>query len=82
MPLVSFPYGPLSISGMDDLFFKRVLFEWLRDRRKEEVHAEIVSLKEIIDPTVNSLILQRLVSVLSLRALVMSFIRLRRDHAV
>jgi hypothetical protein len=76
---VSFPYGPLSISGMDDLFLKRVLFEWLRDRRKEEVHAEIASLKEIIDPTVNSLILQRLVSVLSLRALVMSSRGLKKD---
>jgi hypothetical protein len=64
---------------MDDLFLKRVLFEWLRDRRKEEVHAEIASLKEIIDPTVNSLILQRLVSVLSLRALVMSSRGLKKD---
>jgi hypothetical protein len=42
---------------MDDLFFKRVPFEWLRDRRKEQVHAEIASLKEITDLTVNALIL-------------------------
>jgi len=30
---------------MDDLFLKRVLFEWLRDREKEQAHAEIASLK-------------------------------------
>jgi hypothetical protein len=33
-----------SESGMDDLFLKRVLFEWLRDRKKEQALAEIVSL--------------------------------------
>jgi len=30
---------------MDDLFLKRVLFEWLRDREKEQANAEIASLK-------------------------------------
>ena len=29
---------------MDDLFLKRVLFEWLRDRWKEQALIEIVSL--------------------------------------
>jgi len=32
---------------MDDLFLKRVLFEWLRDRLKEQANATISSLKEI-----------------------------------
>jgi hypothetical protein len=31
---------------MDDLFLNRMLFEWLRDRWKEQANAEIVSLKE------------------------------------
>jgi hypothetical protein len=35
-----------SESGMDDLFFNRMLSEWLRDRLKKQVHTEIVSLKE------------------------------------
>jgi len=30
--LGSFFTKSLNISGMDDLFLKRVLFEWLRDR--------------------------------------------------
>ena len=67
---------------MDDLFLKRVLFEWLRDRWKEQAHAEIVSLKEIKDCMANLLIFQRLISVLSLRTLATRFIRLWRDHAV
>jgi hypothetical protein len=57
-----------------------VLFEWLRDRWKEQAHAEIASLKEVTDRTVNSLILQRLVSVLSLRALATSSRGLRKDY--
>ena len=28
---------------MDDLFLKRVLFEWLRDRKKKQAHTEITS---------------------------------------
>jgi hypothetical protein len=32
---------------MDDLFLKRVLFEWLRDCWKEQALAEIASFKEI-----------------------------------
>jgi hypothetical protein len=35
----------LNISGMDDLFLNRMLFEWLRDRWNELAHVEIVSLK-------------------------------------
>jgi len=31
-PSGSFSSKSLSLSGMDDLFLKRVLFEWLRDR--------------------------------------------------
>jgi hypothetical protein len=41
-----------------------VLFEWLRDRQKEQAHAEIDSLKEITDCAVNSLISLRLITVL------------------
>jgi len=44
---------------MDDLFLKRVLFEWFRDRLKEQAHAEITSLKEIADCVTNLLIFQR-----------------------
>ena len=66
---------------MDNLFFeKRVLFEWLRDRLKEQTHAEISSLKEITDGIVNSLILQRLVFVLSLRSLATSSLVLKKDY--
>jgi hypothetical protein len=32
---------------MDDLFLKWVLFEWRRDRQKEQAHAEIESLKKL-----------------------------------
>jgi len=32
---------------MDDLFLKRVLFEWLRDRLKEQAQAKIVSLNKL-----------------------------------
>jgi hypothetical protein len=34
---------------MDDLFLKRELFEWPRDREKEQAHAEITPLKKIAD---------------------------------
>jgi len=44
---------------MDDLFLKRVLFERLWNRQKEQTHAEIVSLKENSARVVNLLILQR-----------------------
>jgi len=67
---------------MDDLFLKWVLFEWYRDRLKEQAHAEIASLKEIKDCMASLLIFQRLTPVLSLRTLATSFIRLRRDHTV
>jgi hypothetical protein len=39
-------FNPLNISGMDDLFLNRMLFEWLRDPWKEQGHVEIVSLKK------------------------------------
>jgi len=54
---------------MDDFFLKRVLFEWLRNRLKEQAHAEIVSLKEIEDSMAHLLIFQRLIPVLFLRPL-------------
>jgi len=38
----------LSMSGMNDLFLKRVLFECVRDRWKEQTNAPKFSLKEII----------------------------------
>jgi hypothetical protein len=41
-----------------------VLFEWLRDRQKEQAQAEIASLKEITDRLANLLIFQRQVPVL------------------
>ena len=65
---------------MDDLFLNRVLFEWFRDREKEQTHAEITSLKEIADRTVNLLIFQRLISVLSLRAVATSSRVLKKDY--
>jgi len=34
---------------MDGLFLNRVLFERFRDRQKEQTHAEIPSLKEILE---------------------------------
>jgi hypothetical protein len=67
-------------SGMDDLFLKRVLFEWLRDRYKEQAHAETPSLKEIADRVANPLIFQRWVPVLSLRALATSSRGLKKDY--
>ena len=63
-------------------FLNRVLFEWLRDRYKEQAHSKISFLKEIEDYAVNLLIFHRLIPILSLRTLATSFIRLRRDHAV
>jgi len=36
------------MSGMNDLFLKRVLFECVRDRWKEQTNAPKFSLKEII----------------------------------
>ena len=65
---------------MDDLFLKRVLFEWLRDRWKEQAHAEIASLKEIKDCMANLLIFQRLIPVLSLRTLATSSRGLKKDY--
>jgi hypothetical protein len=44
-------------------FLKRVLFEWLRDRWKEQAHTEVASLKEITNRAVNLLNFQRLVTV-------------------
>jgi methylmalonyl-CoA mutase N-terminal domain/subunit len=32
---------------MDNLFLKRVLFEWLRERLKEQAYAKISSLKKM-----------------------------------
>jgi hypothetical protein len=39
--------------GIDDICLKRVLFEWLGDRKKEQARAEIASLKKVMDCTVN-----------------------------
>jgi len=80
--LGSFSSKSFDVSGMDDLFLKRVLFEWLRDRQKEQAHTEIASLKEIEDCMANLLTFQRLIPVLSLRTLATSLVRLWRDHAV
>jgi hypothetical protein len=49
---------------MDDLFLKRVLFEWQGIVRKNRRIAESKSLKEIANCSVNLLIFQRLVPVL------------------
>jgi len=65
---------------MDDLFLKRVLFEWLRDREKEQAHAEIASLKQITDCVTNLLIFQRWVPVLSLLSLSTSSRVLKKDY--
>ncbi len=65
---------------MDNLFLKRVLFEWLRDRKKEQAHAEIASFKEIEDCMANLLIFQRLIPVLSLRTLATSSRGLKKDY--
>jgi hypothetical protein len=48
--------------------------------RKNRRIADIASLKEVTDSTVNSLILQRSVSVLSLRALATSSRVLNKDY--
>jgi hypothetical protein len=37
----------ISYSGMNDFLLNRMLFERLRDRWKEQVYPEIVSLKEL-----------------------------------
>ena len=60
---------------MDDSFLKRVLFEWVRACKKEQVHAEKGSLKAVADLAENLMIFQRLASVLSLRALGHEFTR-------
>jgi hypothetical protein len=63
---------------MDDSFLKRVLSEWFRDRKKEQEQAEIVSFEAIVDLAKNPLILQRLSSVLSLRAIDHEFTRFKK----
>ena len=65
---------------MDDPLLKRVLSEWIRDRKKERAEAETKSLKKITDRTENLLIFQRLFPVLSLRALDYEFTRFKKDH--
>ena len=65
---------------MDDLFLKRVLFEWLRDRYKEQANIEITSLNEIADCVTNLFIFQRLAPVLSLRVLATSSRVLKKDY--
>ena len=65
---------------MDNLFLNRVLFEWLRDRWKEQAHAEITSLKEIEDFAGNLLIFQRLIPVLFLRSLAASSRGFKKDY--
>jgi len=63
---------------MDDSFLKRVLSEWFRDRKKEQAHAEIVSLSIMVDRSDNLFILRRLPPVLSLRALDHEFTRFQK----
>jgi hypothetical protein len=58
-----------------------VLFEWLRDRKKEQAHAEIVSLRDIDDCMANPLILKRLIPGHSLRALAESSRGLKKDYS-
>lgn len=69
-----------SESGMDDLLLKWVLFEWLRDFKKEEAHAEILSLKEISDCIANLFNFQRLIPFLSLRSLATSSRVFKKDY--
>ena len=57
-----------------------MLFEWLRDRQKEQAHAEIASAKEIEDCMANLLIFQRRIPVFSLRALGTSSRGLKKDY--
>jgi hypothetical protein len=66
---------------MDDLFLKRVLFEWLRDRWKEQAQDEIAYLKEIKDCMTNLWIFQRLIPVLFLRTLATSSRGLKKDYS-
>ena len=66
---------------MDDLFLKWVLFEWRRDRYERTGARRNRIFKEIANYTVNLLILQRWIPVLSLRTLATSLVRLGRDHA-
>ena len=40
------------------LFYKRVLFEWIRARKKEQAYAETVSLKAIAACAANLLIIK------------------------
>jgi hypothetical protein len=67
--LMAYVISTGSESGMDDLLLKWVLFEWLRDCKKEQAHAEIVSLKEISNCIANLFNFQRLIPFLSLRSL-------------
>jgi hypothetical protein len=70
--LMAYVISTGSESGMDDLLLKWVLFEWLRDCKKEQAHAEIVSLKEISNCIANLFNFQRLIPFLSLRSLAIS----------
>jgi hypothetical protein len=45
-PLGSFSSKSLIEAEWIIFFLNRMLFEWLRDRWKEQVHSEIASLKE------------------------------------
>jgi len=63
---------------MDDSFFRRVLFEWIRARKKEQARAETIVLKVIVNFEENPHIFQRLSPVLYLRALDHEFTRLKK----
>jgi len=75
---------------MDDLFFNRVLFEWLRNRscwavaesedQRKNRRMQKPHLKKNTDCVVNLLIFKRLVPVLSLRVLATSSRGLKKDY--
>jgi hypothetical protein len=65
---------------MDDLFLNRMLFEWLRDRQKEQAHAEIVSLKEILRWCYEPIDFSKIVSCSFLRSLATSSCGLKKDY--
>jgi hypothetical protein len=72
----------LNISVMDDSFFKWVLFEWIRDRKKEQAHAKTIRFNENADRKVDFLIFQRLSPVLSLRALDHEFTQFKKGSSM
>jgi len=57
-----------------------MLSEWLRDRLKNQVQTEIISLKESKNNTENQLIFQRSFPVFSLRSLAASSCGFKKDY--